>query len=81
MTTLTSLSNSKLKVFGGQREHPPPHLHLKGPNTNCTIDLATLEPTKGHYSRSDLNEALEWLGVAENYAAAVNEWRRLNERE
>jgi hypothetical protein len=81
MTTLCELSNSKIKIFGGQREHPPPHCHLKGPNTNCSIDLATFEVTKGKYDRKDLSEALEWLAVAENYALVVNEWRRLNDRE
>lgn len=81
MSTLKELNNCKIKVYGGQREHPPPHVHLKGPNTNCTIDLATLETTKGHYSKSDLNEALEWLGNGDNYVAAIAEWRRLNERD
>jgi hypothetical protein len=79
MPTLVELSNSKIKVFGGQREHPPPHVHLKGPNSNCTIDLGTLEMTKGNSLRSDFDEAVEWL--TENYTAAWNEWRRLNERE
>jgi Domain of unknown function (DUF4160) len=81
MTTLVRLNNCKIKVFGGQREHPPPHVHLKGPNTDCTIDLATLDVMKGDYSQSDLDEALEWLEEAKNYTAAWDEWRRLNERE
>ena len=81
MTTVVTLTNSKISVFGGLREHPPPHCHLKGPDSNCSIDLATLEPTKGTYSRKDLAEAKEWLSKAENYASIVAEWRRLNERE
>jgi hypothetical protein len=36
---------------------------------------------KGDYSQSDLDEALEWLENGQNYTAAWNEWRRLNERE
>lgn len=81
MTTVAQLSNSKLCVFGGTREHPPAHCHLKGPNSNCTIDLVTLEATRGTYSRKDLSEAIEWLSKPDNYAVTVNEWRRLNDRE
>jgi len=73
------LSNAKISVFGGWREHPPPHCHLKGPNTNCTIDLATLEVMKGRYSRGDLKEAVDWLTA--NSGDAWKEWRALNERE
>ncbi len=81
MTVVAKLNNSKISVFGGQREHPPPHCHLKGPDSECSINLATLEPTKGKYSRKDLKEAIEWLSDGNNHAATVNEWRRLNERE
>ena len=81
MPTLKELNNCKIKVFGGQREHPPPHVHLMGPNTNCTIDLTTLAVIRGKYSRADLEEALDWLEVGDNYAAAIAEWRRLNARE
>jgi len=81
MTTIKQLSNCKITVYGGLREHPPPHFHLRGPNSNCTVDLATLEVMKGYYSKSDLNEALEWLDEPANYAAVANEWRRLNARE
>jgi hypothetical protein len=75
------LSNSNIYVYGGQAEHPPPHCHLRGPNSRCSIDLVTLEVTKGHYGRKDLQEALIWLSDANNNALVVNEWRRLNERE
>jgi hypothetical protein len=81
MGTVCELNNCKLKIFPGPREHPPPHIHLKGPNTNCRINLATLEVMDGKFHRSDLKEAREWLDVPANYAAAVTEWRRLNERE
>lgn len=79
MAVLTTLRNAKISVYGGWREHPPPHCHLKGPDTNCTIDLATHEVMKGHYAKTDLAEALVWL--AANAAAALTTWRRLNERE
>jgi hypothetical protein len=75
------LSNSEIYVYGGQAEHPPPHCHLLGPHSRCSINLATLEVTKGHYGRTDLREAIDWLSDANNNALVLKEWRRLNERE
>lgn len=78
---IARLSNSNIYIYGGLAEHPPPHCHLVGPNSRCSIDLLTLDVTKGHARRSDLVEAVEWLSDARNHAFAVSEWRRLNERE
>ena len=75
-----SLDNAELYVFGGQAEHPPPHCHLRGPNSYCSIDLATLQVTKGHWKKTDLRQALDWLSDANNNALVVRKWRRLNER-
>jgi hypothetical protein len=75
------LSNCSLYVYGGLAEHPPPHCHLRGPNSNCSIGLATLEITKGRCKRADFNEAINWLSDAKNCAQVWGEWRRLNERE
>jgi hypothetical protein len=65
----------------GKLKHPPPHCHLRGPDSRCSIDLVTLEVKKGHFSRNDLKEARDWLSDANNTALVVREWRRLNERE
>ena len=81
MTTVAVLSNCKICVFGGQREYPPPHLHVKGPDSRCTIDLSTREVMKGRISRKDHREVTDWLSEGENYVATVTEWNRLNERE
>jgi len=83
MSTVVRLNNSGLRlcVYGGQREHPPPHCHLTGPNSDCQIDLATLEPTKGHYERKDFEDAKAWRSVRGNYGVILAEWRRLNERD
>ena len=80
MTTVVQLNNCRICIFGGQGEHPLPHFHLKGPDSNCSVDLVTLVPIKGHFSRKDLKEAREWLEVPENYTSVMYEWRRLNER-
>ncbi len=79
MPVVAVLSNAEISVYGGWREHPPPHCHLKGPNSNCTIDLATLEIMRGRASRKDLEEAVAWLAV--NAGAVWSLWRELNERE
>lgn len=81
MPSVARLSNSTLYVYGGQAEHPPPHCHLRGPNSNCSIELASLTVMKGECRRSDLEEAVAWLSDASNYARIMSEWRRLNERE
>jgi Domain of unknown function (DUF4160) len=80
VTTVVRLNNCRICIFGGQGEHPLPHFHLKGPDSKCSVDLVTLVPIKGHYSRKDLKEAREWLEVPENYTSVTCEWRRLNER-
>ncbi|HXD43625.1 MAG TPA: DUF4160 domain-containing protein [Pseudolabrys sp.] len=79
MPVVAVLSNAKISVYGGWREHPPPHCHRKGPGSNCTIDLATLEIMRGRASRKDLEEAVAWL--AKNAGAVWSLWRELNERE
>ena len=75
-----SFGNAALYVYGGQAGHPPPHVHLRGPDSRCTIDLATLEVTRGAAHRRDLRQARAWLSDPHNLARVLNEWRRLNER-
>ena len=79
MPVVVVLSNAKISVYGGWREHPAPHCHLKDPDTKCTIDLATLEIMKGRASRKDLEEAVIWL--SRNAEVVWSLWRDLNERE
>lgn len=81
MPSVVRLSNATLYVYGGQAEHPPPHCHLRGPDSNCSIELAGLTVMRGKCKRSDLNEAVAWLSDAANYALMMGAWRRLNERE
>ena len=78
---LPQLSNCGIYVYGAPREHPPPHFHLLGPDTDCSVNIASRDVMKGHYSRKDLKEALDWIDDAINLAALVEVWRRLNERE
>lgn len=81
MPTIARLNNLRICVFGGTREHRPPHCHLKGPNSDCKIDLITLEVTIGTYTKRDFADAQEWLSDPKNLADVLNVWRRLNERE
>ena len=79
MPEIARLSNCVICLYA-RGEHPPPHFHLRGPNSRCSIDLVTLEIIKGHCDRKDLTEALAWVAIPENGAALIAEWRRLNER-
>jgi hypothetical protein len=58
MPSLKRLTNATLYMYGGQAEHPPPHCHLRGPDSDCSIELASLTVTIGRCKRSDLNEAI-----------------------
>jgi hypothetical protein len=79
MPEIARLTNCKIYVYA-RGEHPPPRFHVRGPNSRCSIDLATLEIIKGHCDRKDLKEARDWAAIPENSAVLIAEWRRLNER-
>lgn len=81
MPRIARLTNAALYVYGGQAEHPPPHCHLRGPESDCAIELAGLTVMKGRCRRSDLSEAVAWLSQPANYSVMMSAWRRLNERE
>lgn len=75
------LSNCDIYVYAPPKEHPPPHFHLLGPDTDCSVDLASFEVMKGHYSQKDLKEAIEWLEDGNNLKCVWDLWRVLNERD
>jgi hypothetical protein len=79
MPEIVRLSNSKICMYVD--DHEPPHFHLTGPGWQASVDLTTLAITAGRAPRRDLDEALQWVGVAENRARLFSEWSRLNERD
>ncbi len=78
MPEIVRLTNCKICVYAG--DHAPPHFHVFGPNSNASIDIATLELMKGRIHRNDRDEAIAWASDPANLARLMAEWKRLNER-
>jgi Domain of unknown function (DUF4160) len=78
MPCVHTLSNSKVYVHA-RGEHPPPHFHLVGPDWDASIDIRTLELTKGWAPSSDLAEAKTWAKNHQDYLLV--KWSEYNERD
>jgi hypothetical protein len=74
------LSNCRIYIYAAG-EHPPPHFHIRGPNSRASVDIVTLELVKGKADRKDLREAREWALISENTVILLNAWRTLCERD
>jgi hypothetical protein len=62
MPCVHQLNNHKFKIYVHARgEHPPPHVHLVGPDCNANIDIRTLVVTKGSAPSSEAAEAKKWM--------------------
>lgn len=77
MPLLARLRNCSLYIYAD--DHPPPHFHVRGPDSNGVIDIASSAVVRGEVSRRDQVEALAW--AAENLDKLMAEWRRCNERD
>jgi len=78
MPRVHTLSNSRVYVHA-RGEHPPPHFHLVGPDWDATIDIRTLEVTRGWAPASDLGEARAWAKDNQGYLLA--KWTEYNVRD
>lgn len=56
MPTIAVLRNAKIEMFAD--DHPPPHFHLRGPNSRAMVRLDTLTVLRGTCDRRDLAEAV-----------------------
>ena len=74
------LSNCKICIYV-RGEHPPPHFHVRGRNSNGSVVIATLELLAGRISRNDLSEVRDWASEPDNMALILEVWRRLHERD
>ena len=77
MPTLARLSGVSIRMYAD--DHPPPHFHLIGTNSDAMVRLRTLDVLRGIADRRDLEEAKAWARLNESLLEA--EWRRLNERD
>jgi hypothetical protein len=80
MPEIVRLSNCKISIFV-RGEHPPPHFRVRGPVSNGSVVIATLELLKGSVSRRDFREVQDWASLPENMALLLEVWRMLHERE
>jgi hypothetical protein len=62
-------------------DHPPPHFHLRSPNSNGQIRLDTLQVMGGHYDPKEFVEAVTWVSEYPNMKFLVDKWMELNERD
>jgi Domain of unknown function (DUF4160) len=74
------LSNCKICIYV-RGVHPPPHFHVRGPESNGSIVIATLEQLAGKVSRTDLREVRDWASEPNIMALLLEVWRRLHERD
>jgi hypothetical protein len=71
------LSSCKICIYV-RGEHPP-HFRVRGPNSNGSVVIATLELLAGKISRNDLDEVRDWASEPANLALLLEVWRRLHE--
>jgi hypothetical protein len=80
MPEIVRLSNCKISIYV-RGEHPLPHFHIRGPDSNGSVVIATLELLVGRVSRKDLAEVRGWASVPKNMGVLTEAWRMLHERE
>ena len=71
--------DGKLALYFYADDHAPPHFHVRSPDSNAQVEIATLEIMRGSASRADLERAIAWSLA--NRAYLESKWRELNERD
>ena len=71
--------DGKVAIYIYADEHPPPHFHLRSPNSNAQIDIATMQMMRGTASRAELAQAVTWAET--NRTFLMQKWREFNERD
>jgi hypothetical protein len=66
-------------IYAAPREHPPPHFHIVGPETNVSIEIATLRVVEGKYRPQDVGDLMAW--AAANLPELLALWELYNERD
>ncbi|MGA7488011.1 MAG: DUF4160 domain-containing protein [Xanthobacteraceae bacterium] len=77
MPSIHRLSNATIYIYPD--DEAPPHFHIRGPNSNVKVEIATLRVMRGEYRRSDLVEAIAWAN--DNQALLRAKWKEFNERD
>ena len=74
MGRIKKLSSPHLGYYINDRDHNPPHVHVRGLGASVRVNLKTLEPmdAKTKFSASTLKKILEV--VSENQILLLEEW-------
>jgi len=72
MATIKRFGNCKIAIYPD--DHPPPHVHIDGPEVEAMVRLDPFGVVEGDAGK--VREALEW--ARENAAFLLEEWHRYN---
>ena len=76
MNTIYRDGKMKISVYA---DHAPPHFHVRTPEGDSAVDLATMNALAGRANRKLLAKAIAW--ALANQSLLQAEWNKLNEGE
>lgn len=79
MPTLHHLSHSKATIKMFADDHPPPHIHVIGPEWAGLVSMKNLEVFQGSIPADVLADVREWMVKKRDFLNG--KWRELNERD
>jgi len=71
--------DGKLAIYIYADDHAPPHFHIRSPDSNAQIEIATLQVMRGTVLRNELKQVIIW--AEENRPFIMEKWREFNERD
>ncbi len=71
--------DGRLAIYIYADDHLPPHFHLRGPDSNAQIEIATMQMMRGTASRAELARAIAWAEA--NRDLLMEKWVEFNERD
>ncbi|WP_372424239.1 DUF4160 domain-containing protein [Salinarimonas chemoclinalis] len=79
MARIASFGRYAVYIYAAPAEHPPPHFHLVGPDTNVSIAIRTGKVIEGACrDRALLAEVRRW--ATRERGSLLAKWEELNER-
>jgi hypothetical protein len=79
MPRIITFGKLAVYVYASPREHPPPHFHVVGPDTDVSIEIRTLRVMEGQYRPGEIADILDW--ARRNTALLLMKWTEFNERD
>ncbi len=75
MVTLYRIGKLRISVYA---DHAPPHFHVRTPEGDSVVDLASLREVAGNANRKALSQAIAWALQPENRHLLERTWGELN---